>query len=113
MLTNEDWLEWVAEEWPKARPHLVTSYAMNNLFDPTAGVDLTNGLNVSYMSAWEPSANSNTMKLMESIQRSVAISDEFGIATSVYVNGPSSIFYIFNMGSSFHRPHRQAGSSKC
>ena len=41
------------------------------------------------------------MKLMESIQRSVAISDEFGIATSVYVNGPSSIFYIFNMGSSF------------
>ena len=25
MLTNEDWLEWIAEEWPKARPHLVTS----------------------------------------------------------------------------------------
>lgn len=101
MLTNEDWLEWIAEEWPKARPHLVTSYAMNNLFDPAAGVDVTDGLNVSYMSAWEPSANSNTMKLMESIQRSVAISDNFGIATNVYVNGPSGIFYIFNMGSSF------------
>ena len=101
MLSNEDWLEWVSEEWPKARPHLVTSYAMNNLFDPAAGVDLTEGLNVAYMSAWEPSANSNSMKLMESIQRSTAISDDFEISTSVYLNGPSGVFYIFNLGKSF------------
>jgi len=101
MLVNEDWLEWVAQEWPKARPHLVTSYAMNNLFNPEAGVNLTEGFNVSYMSAWEPTANSNTMKLMESIERSVAISNDFGISTNVYLNGPSGVFYIFNMGASF------------
>ena len=101
MLTNEDWLEWVAREWPKARPHLVTSYAMNNLFNPEAGVNLTEGFNVSYMSAWEPTANSNTMKLMASIERSVAISNDFGISTNVYLNGPSGVFYIFNMGASF------------
>ena len=101
MLVNEDWLEWVAQEWPKARPHLVTSYAMSNLFNPEAGVNLTEGFNVSYMSAWEPTANSNTMKLMASIERSVAISNDFGISTNVYLNGPSGVFYIFNMGASF------------
>jgi len=101
MLTNEEWLAWVAQEWPKARPHLVTSYAMNNLIDPTAGVDLTDGLNVAYMSAWEPTVTSNTVKLSESIYRSVAISNDFGISTNVYVNGPSGVFYIFNMGASF------------
>ena len=101
MLANEEWLAWVAQEWPKARPHLVTSYAMNNLFDPTAGVDLTDGLNVAYMSVWEPTVTSNTMKLSESIYRSVAISNDFGISTNVYVNGPSGVFYIFNMGASF------------
>jgi hypothetical protein len=101
MLVNEDWLEWVAQEWPEARPHLVTSYAMSNLFNPEAGVNLTEGLNVSYMSAWEPTENSNTMKLMASIERSVAISNDFGISTNVYMNGPSDVFYIFNMGASF------------
>jgi hypothetical protein len=101
MLVNEDWLEWVAQEWPEARPHLVTSYAMSNLFNPEAGVNLTEGFNVSYMSAWEPTENSNTMKLMASIERSAAISNDFGISTNVYLNGPSGVFYIFNMGASF------------
>ena len=41
------------------------------------------------------------MKLFASIQKSVEISDDFGITSQVYVNGPSGIFYIFNMGESF------------
>ena len=101
MSTNEDWLNWSSNEWPKARPHLVASYAMNNLFNPGADVDLTEGSNVMYMSAWEASDDSDNMKLFASIQKSVEISDDFGLTTQVYVNGPSGIFYIFNMGESF------------
>ncbi|MBT3869228.1 MAG: hypothetical protein HOF19_15070 [Gammaproteobacteria bacterium] len=101
MSANEDWLNWSAKEWPKARPHLVASYAMNNLLNPEADVDLTEGMNVMYMSAWEASDDSNNMKLFASIQKSVKISEDFGISSQVYVNGPSGIFYIFNMGESF------------
>jgi hypothetical protein len=101
MLSNEDWQNWSAKTWPKARPHLVASYAMSNLFNPEADVDLTKGLNVIYMSAWEASDDSDNMKLFASIQKSVEISNNFGITTQVYVNGPSGIFYIFNMGESF------------
>ena len=101
--SNEEWLNWMATEWPKARPYLQASYIMNNLFNPDAAVNLTEGLNVAYMSAWQApdSFLANNIKLMESIQESVAISDKFGINTNVYVNGPSGIFYIFNMGESF------------
>ena len=101
MSANEDWLNWSSKEWPKARPHLVASYAMNNLLNPEADVDLTEGMNVMYMSAWEASDDSNNMKLFASIQNSVKISEDFGISSQVYVNGPSGIFYIFNMGKSF------------
>jgi len=99
--TNAKWLAWIASDWPKLQPHLVTSYAMDNLLDPAAKTDLTEGLNVSYMSAWTPSESSNNMALMESIQKSVAISDDFGINSNVYVNGPSGIFYIFNMDENY------------
>ena len=101
MSANEDWLNWSSKERPKARPHLVASYAMNNLLNPEADVDLTEGMNVMYMSAWEASDDSNNMKLFASIQNSVKISEDFGISSQVYVNGPSGIFYIFNMGESF------------
>ena len=44
MLCNEEWLEWFSKEWPRARPHLVTSYAMNYLFEHAAAVDLQKDL---------------------------------------------------------------------
>ena len=100
-MTSEAWSSWVANEWPKAQPYLVTSYAMNNLLNPNAGVDISEGLNVSYMSAWEASDDSNNMELFASIQESVALSEKHGLATQVYINGPSGIFYIFNFGESY------------
>ena len=54
MLCNEEWLEWVSKEWPKARPHLVTSYAMNYLLEPTAAVDLQKDLASLTCQPWSP-----------------------------------------------------------
>ena len=47
------------------------------------------------MSAWKPGSNSNSLKLMASIQPSTAISNEFEISTVVFLNGPPDVFYIF------------------
>ncbi len=74
---------------------------MNNLFNPTAGVELQMDLTSLICPPGSLSANSNTMKLMASIQSSIAISNDFGIESNVYLNGPSGVFYIFNMGASF------------
>ena len=41
------------------------------------------------------------MKLMENIQRSTTISDDFEISTVVYLNGPSDVLHNFTMGRSF------------
>ena len=100
-LASEAWSNWVAKQWPKSQPYLVTSYAMSNLFNPTQGTDVTDGLNVSYMSAWQASDNSNNMALYASIEKSTAISEKYGITTQVYLNGPSGIFYIFSFGENF------------
>ena len=54
MLCNEEWLERVSKEWPKARPHLVTSYVMNYLLEPTAAVDLQKGLASLTCQLWSP-----------------------------------------------------------
>ena len=101
LMADESWLNWINSSWPKARPHLANSYAMNNLLNPAAGTDIADGINVSYMSAWQPSEDSNNMLLMASIQKSAAISEKFGLQTDVYINGPSGIFYIFSGGSSW------------
>ena len=74
---------------------------MSNLFNPTQGTDVTDGLNVSYMSAWQASDNSNNMALYASIEKSTAISEKYGLTTQVYLNGPSGIFYIFSFGENF------------
>ena len=73
--------------------------AMNNLFDPTAElISQTDQRLIHVRLGTQCKLEHHEADGKHS--RSVAISDEFGIATSVYVNGPSSIFYIFNMGSS-------------
>jgi len=98
---NSEWLAWIAENWPKLQPFLVTSYAMGNLFNADAGTDISEGKTVAYMSAWEPTDNSNNLALAASIQSSIAISAAHGIESNVYLNGPSGIFYIFQMDATF------------
>ena len=101
MVEDTEWNQWLANNWPRLQPHLIASFAMGNVLDPTANINILDGQNVIYMTAWQPRDNSNTPELASSIQRSVAIGRQNGLNVNVYAGGPDGVFYIFESAENF------------
>ena len=106
-MSNGEWTSWIASEWPKLRPHLVASYALNNVFKADAPANLMDGYNVSYLSAWKAGPNASSLDLMASIQKSTAISEKFGLQSNTYISGPEGIYYVAVSGENFTSLEKQ------
>ena len=94
LATDEAWQAWINNNYKTFSSHLVESFSLGNVLNPSAEASAWDDLNVIGFSAWEVADGKVISDLLTSMQKSAEIDNEFELNPMVYSSGLGPLYYL-------------------